>query len=186
MSHITRTSIVVVLVLGVAALLPAAAEAGLAVMPDLSGNWSLSASSQLPGENEPCVYQGTGQLQQVGSQVTGQATLMLVSGPPACPDEMMANVDGSLDGLLFGGQLDGGQLLGIMDFTGQVSQDGRMISGDNSVPDGQPFQGATGTWMSERLFATIAIPTLTGVGLALLVVLLLSGGLLILRRRTVA
>lgn len=172
-----------VLLLG-AVCIPALAQ--VPTPDDLSGQWTLSATGLLPEQNLPCVFEGSGQMTQNGSQLTGQATLLLVEGPDACPGEMMADLDGSLDGLFFGGTLDGGEMFGVLDFSGQVSQDGRMISGDYTVRDGGPFQGTDGQWSSERLLSVLAIPTLSGSALLVLALLLLGAAFFTLRRHRTA
>jgi len=184
MNATARTCFAILVLVGISALLSTTVHAGV-VPPagDLSGDWSLPTTCTLPTEEE-CVFEGGGTLIQDGDQIGGQATLMLVSGPePPCPAEMMATVMGTLNGLLFVGTLDGGQL-GMLSFSGDVSPDLQMIQGTSRVPDGEPFQGTICTWSAARQQA-VFIPTLSEAALALLAVLLLGGGLLMLRRRSV-
>lgn len=182
MKVIARNSFAILVILGVSALYPIAAYAGIAAPAgDLTGDWTLPTTCTLPSEDE-CVYEGGGSLVQDGSQVSGQVTLVLVNGDsPPCPTEMMATVMGTIQGNDFFGTLDGGQL-GMLDFSGVVSQDVEMIDGSSSVPDGEPFQGTLCTWVAQRQEA-VFIPTLNGAALALLAILLLGGGMLMLRRR---
>lgn len=178
-----RISTSALILLGIAVLAPTALHAGLAPATDVSGPWQLSSSCNLQGEEAPCVYEGSGNLVQDMGVVAGDATLMLISGPAACPAELMATVMGSVSGLTFIGTLDGGQL-GILNFDSLVTPDGNSIDGTSMAPDGEPFQGTNCTWAAaqNQLFNP-EIPTLNEVGLVLLVVLLLGGGLLVLRRR---
>jgi hypothetical protein len=186
MRNTARVCFAILTLVGISALLPTTVDAG--ILPpagDISGDWTLPTTCTLPPGDEDCVFEGSASLLQDGNQIGGQATLMLVSGPDSCPSEMMATVMGTLSGLDLFGTLDGGQLLGILNFNGGASPDLQMIQGTSMAPDGQPFAGTTCDWDAQRQEA-VFIPTLSGVGLALLVALLLGGGLLMLRRRTVA
>lgn len=174
-----------------AALLAFTALAQVPPPPDLSGRWTLNATGQLPDENLPCVFEGSGLMSQDGTQLTGQASLMLVSGPAACPAEMMADLTGSLDGSIFTGILDGGDLFGILDFTGQVDPvpavavsplSARTLAGRFTVRPGGPFGGTTGGWSAARILSVLEIPTLTGVGVAALIALLAAASFVLLRR----
>jgi hypothetical protein len=185
MRNTARVCFAILTLVGISALLPTTVDAGL--LPpagDISGDWTLPTTCTLPNE-DVCVYEGSASLLQDGNDIGGQATLMLVSGPDTCPTEMMATVMGTLSGLDLFGSLDGGQLLGILNFNGGATPDLQMIQGTSMAPDGQPFAGTTCVWAAQPQEAVL-IPTLSGVGLVLLVVLLLGGGLLMLRRRTVA
>lgn len=186
MRNTARVCFAILTLVGISALLPTTVDAGLSPpVGDISGDWTLPTTCTLPTD-EVCVFEGGGSLMLVGNEVSGQVTLMLASGnSPPCPTEMMATLMGTLSGVDFFGSLDGGQLLGTLDFSGQVSPDLQMIDGTSRAPDGQPFAGTTCVWAAQRQEA-VFIPTLSGVGLALLVALLLGGGLLMLRRRTVA
>lgn len=183
MNTTARICFAILVLAGICTLLPTAAHAGIAPPAgDLTGDWTLPTTCTLPNE-DVCVYAGGGTLNQDGSQVGGTATLRLVSGPDSCPMELMADVMGVLDGLLFIGTLDGGNL-GTLEFSAVVSQDLQMMQGDSRVPDGQPFQGTVCTWSARRLDAFV-IPTLGEGALVLLAILLLGGGLVMLRRRAV-
>lgn len=166
--------------------------------PDLAGTWEVQASGVLEEVDapalragvergvlqEPCVFEGTGDVVQDGSQVTGQVTLTLVSGPPGCPDEMMADLTGSLDGFQFGGVLDGGQLFGALDFVGTVAGDGGSIQGSYTVRPGGPFSNViNGTWSAVVQHSILAIPTLGTWGLLALAALLLLASVRLLRHR---
>lgn len=169
---------------GLCSLIPSTAHAGaLAPAGDISGDWTLPTTCTLPTD-DVCVYDGGGTLNQDGAQVGGTATLRLVNGPDACPMELMGSVMGTLEGLTFMGTIDGGNL-GTLNFSAQVSDDLQMMSGTSMIPDGQPFQGTTCTWSAQLRLGVFAIPTLGEGALALLALLLLGGGLVMLRRRAV-
>lgn len=163
-------------------LLAAAFSATQCPSPNLSGQWTLNASGLLPDGEMPCTFQGNGNMVQDGNHLFGQADLMLVSGPPACPAEMSANLDGMLDGSSFMGTLDGGAMFGVLAFSGMIGPDCRSLEGTYSVSSG-PFMGVTGTW-SSALANGFLIPVLDGVGLFLLAGLLAYAGVILLRRRT--
>ena len=179
-----RSVLLVSMVCGLAVLAPVVSYAGLAPPgADLSGRWTLTSSCSLPLEEASCVYEGSGEVMQDGNPVAGQVTLFLISGPAGCPAEMMASLTGNLSDLTLIGSLDGGMILGILNFGGQVSADGSMIDGTSAAGRGQPFEGTTCSFSAARrqLFDP-SIPTLSGVALALLAALLLVGGVLMLRR----
>lgn len=168
-----------------------------AVGQDLSGTWQLEASGVIPPEItpetgttqdrgtavDPCIFEGGGTLVQDGESITGQASLTLVSGPPDCPDEMMADVMGSLDGLLFIGMLDGGEMFGGLNFDGTISNDGNSINGTFNVKPGGPFpDGTSGVWTAARSMVVEGIPTAGTWGLSILAALLALASLVLLRR----
>ena len=153
----------------------------LAQPPNLSGRWNLSASGMLVTGGMPCTFQGHGDMMQDGNQLSGQAELMLVSGPAECPAEMSANLAGMLDGPSFVGTLDGGQMFGMLNFSGMLGQDGRSLEGNYSVTSG-PFMGTTGAWNSA-LVDGFLIPVLDVAGILLLTVLLAYTGSKLLRRK---
>lgn len=184
MKATARICFAILTLAGFCTLIPTTAHAGIAQpVGDISGDWTLPTTCTLPNQ-DVCVYDGGGTLNQDGSQVVGTATLRLVSGPDSCPMELMADVSGILDGSMLFGTLDGGQL-GMLDFSAQVSQDLQMMQGTSVVPDGEPFQGTTCTWSAQLRLGVFAIPTLGEGALALLALLLLGGGLVMLRRRAV-
>lgn len=148
---------------------------------DLTGSWQLEMSVTLEGEETPCLYQGTAAINQTGSTLTGTAEMSLQSGPASCPSEMVADLTGSADEnkqLIVVGTLSG--QLGAVDFSGSISPNPGG-SGTFSVTQG-PFTGETGTWTAEQLSSILVIPTLTGLGLTALVILLLAGGTFVLYR----
>jgi hypothetical protein len=147
---------------------------------DLNGSWAMETNAGLPEENTPCVYSGDCQMQQTGGEVTGTVDLVLVSGPEGCPAEMTATVEGSLDGEEIFGTL-------FSPVFGQASVSGAPTNswaGTFTVEQGD-FTGSSGDWLAQRL-TVLEIPTLTALGLTLLVLALLLGGAWVLRtdRRT--
>ena len=173
-----RQTFVAMIVLSIAAV---PAMAGI-VLPDLSGQWTLQATGQLPGEETPCVFQGGGSMTQTGDQVTGQATLMLVSGPAACPAEMMADLSGLVEGSAFFGTLDGGEMFGMLQFQGTIGQEETTLVGTYEVEPEGPFSGTTGTWQAMIAQSILAIPTANAATLTLLAALLAAASLLFLRQ----
>ncbi len=167
--------------------------------PNLEGTWELQASGVIPPEPvpelnadsehgiviepDPCVFEGSGNLVQDGDQLTGQATLMLVTGPAECPDEMMADVMGEVEGSSFFGMLDGGEMFGGLNFTGTISQDGQSIVGSYEVKPEGPFSNVTdGAWTAALQLSILAIPTVGAWGLGLFAAILALTSLLFLRR----
>lgn len=151
---------------------------------DLEGTWALQASGVIPPEEEPCVFEGSGDMAQSGDQLTGQATLLLVSGPAVCPAEMAADIMGEVEGSSFFGMLDGGEQFGGLNFSGAISNDGSSIEGTYSVKPEGPFSDVTdGTWSAAvQQLSVLEIPTLGAWGLAVLTALLALTSLLVLRR----
>jgi hypothetical protein len=152
-------------------VLPAAAQ-------DLSGAWDMETTALLPGAEEPCVFSGACEMQEAESELTGTVELMLISGPEGCPAEMLADLSGFVDGDEVGGVLMGGQL-GEATFAGERTAS---FTGDFTAEDG-PYAGSTGSWFAVRPpdLPVTAIPTATGLGLALLVLALLGAGLWVMR-----
>lgn len=152
--------------------------------PNLEGTWDLQVSGVIPPEVEPCVFEGSGDMVQDGDQLTGQATLLLVSGPTVCPPEMAADIMGEVEGSSFFGMLDGGEQFGGLNFTGTLSNDGSSIEGTYDVKPEGPFSDVTdGTWSAVvQQVSVLEIPTVGAWGLALLTALLALTSLLVLRR----
>lgn len=166
----------------VAFLVPALARASI------PGQWMLEMSGTLEGEEAPCVFRGTADLSPAGPDgefdFSGPGHLDLESGPESCAPSLDGvigvNVTVSAEGLQVSGQIDGGQALGLANFTGLVVGD-PTGSGTFSVISG-PFAGFNGTW-SGILAAVFAIPTLQTTGLVLMAALLAVASALALRRR---
>jgi len=171
-------------ILVLAALLaPAVAQASIL------GDWTLEMSGTLEGEEVPCVFRGTASLAAVVPQgdfaYSGPGHLDLISGPQGCAPSLdgilSVNVKPSAGGLEVSGQIDGGEALGLGDFTGLVVGD-PMASGTFSVTSG-PFAGFAGAWNGSLAGGVLAIPTLRTAGLVVLAALLAAVSLLVLRRR---
>lgn len=155
----------------------------LAQPADYSGTWAMQASALLPGENVPCMYEGTVTLMQNGDQLSGPVMLSLVSGPAACPGELMAQLTATVNGAQIEmGMLDGGAMLGTAFFSGGPGDGMDDLVGRFGVETG-PYAGTNGAWAAQRLISVLEIPTLTTVGLVALVALLLAAATVILRRR---
>lgn len=178
------SAVSIMLLIGVAVLVPAApATAQGAPVPDLAGQWLLSTDVLLEGETVPCHFEGLARIMQDGTELSGEVTLGLVTGPAACPPEMTAQLSGGLEigtEVYLFGQLGGD--LGALNFSGQISPNPGG-GGDFNVTQGM-YMGLTGTWAAELLESVLQIPTLTAVGLTLLTLLLLGAGALLLRHAT--
>ncbi len=152
-------------------------------VPDLTGTWELSSQVQLSDVAGPCVFAGQATITQDGTEIFGTANQALVSGPAACPAEMMANLSGYFDvgrqQVVLTGSLSGD--LGATSFSGQISRD-QGGGGSFAVTQG-PFAGVSGSWAARLRQQLEAIPALTPVGLTVLVLLVLGIGALLLRRR---
>lgn len=185
------------------------------VLPDLSGEWTLQTTASFPlqpqGAVAPggdsltvnCSFEGSATITQDVGSITGPVSLQLTSGAPECPKDMQANLSGDLQGTALGGMLDGGDMFGVADFTGNVDGNNMIMTGELkfsrtpagpapaqgaaggfNVQPGGPFGGGMGNWMAERLVMErpSEIPTLSGVGLAFLAAVLLLSSLLVMRR----
>jgi hypothetical protein len=168
----------------VAVLVPAAAHASVL------GQWTLQMNATLEGEEAPCAFQGTASLTATPPDsefgFTGPGHLNLVSGPQSCPSSLdgtvSVNVDGTPNGLVVNGQIDGGEALGLASFTGLVVGD-PMATGTFAITGG-PFSGLEGSWSGTLAAAVVLIPTLRTAGLVLLAALLALASVLTLRRRS--
>jgi hypothetical protein len=186
-----RSNSLVLATLGLIALLvPAAvASAGDPPLADLTGTWDVESQSfleQAPEGNGVCDFVGNAQVvQQPAGDFSGNSTLNLVSGPAGCPATLSADLSGAVSGLNISmAMLMGGQL-GTAFFSGQIAEDGRTVSGDHVVESG-PFAGVGGTFNAVLGQSVLEIPTLTGIGLALLALLLLALGVRYLGRMRTA
>lgn len=168
--------------------LPAVAPAGETI--DLSGQWEITAEvfpvQQQPqeGGQTPCSFAGTADITQDGSEFGGTAELELLDGPAECPLEMDADVSGAIDegGNVEAAMLDG--QLGTAFFSGTFGIVDEIEGGGTVDTETGPFGGSSGTWSAALGAPPVqAIPTLTGLGLIGLVVLLAVSALLVVRRR---
>jgi hypothetical protein len=163
--------------------------------PDLSGTWDLQSTFFLPtglGGMGTCTFQGSADVGQNGTTLSGDATQSLVDGGTACPAEM----DGTLTGEVSGNQVSMGMVmggdLGESDFIGTLAANlalqggGNTVSGTTTVTSG-PFAGATGTFDAvQGTVPVVEVPASSTVGLVVLVAILLVVGGLLLRRRSPA
>lgn len=163
---------------------PLAAQGGL----DLPGRWQLTVSITLGQEAVTlCEYQGIADVTQDGNSFSGNGSLNLVEGGPDCPQEMMAEITGQISAEVPGqisGQLSSPDF-GLADFTGSIAKASGTLAG-TAVMTSTPMpllQGAVGNWIGVGLRQTVEIPTLSALGLTLLVLLLLAAGALALRKR---
>ncbi|MFP3941378.1 MAG: hypothetical protein ACLF0P_13855 [Thermoanaerobaculia bacterium] len=167
-------------VLAAALATPAAAQI------DLTGTWNLEMTTTLPGEETPCLYQGTVQATQATDDSwNGPVELSLVSGPQACPAEMLGDGTGFVeqgeDEAFITGTIDGGEEFGLATFDGTILPNPGG-GGDFSVDEGE-FADEEGTWSMELLQSVLEIPAATPVGLAVLTFLLLGAGGWVLSRQ---
>ncbi len=72
--------------------------AGAAAVEVVNGSWTLQANALLPEQEIPCSFEGSAQVVQDGNEFNGTAALTLSGGPDACPAEMMASINGVIDG----------------------------------------------------------------------------------------
>jgi hypothetical protein len=176
---VIRPSRPILAFLAAAALLSTAAPAAAQDPPaDLSGSWGMDTTATMPDDLSQCVFEGSCEMDQDGSSLTGRVFLHLVSGPAECPPLMGADLEGSVQGdeVVMGAVMDGG--FGQASFTGARTNS---FAGDFVVTEG-PFTGTTGTWAAERLELS-EIPTLDVAGLAVLALVLVATGAFFLRRR---
>lgn len=179
-----RLRVAALLLITLPALLAATPAAAQAPPPEYSGTWSLSTTAELPDDGGTCIFEGTAQVTQDGTDLGGTANLSLINGPPDCPPAMMADLDGEVgdDGCIELGLLLGGNF-GEASFTGCPGEAVDTLVGSFQVTSG-PFEGGGGTWTAVMGASVLAIPTLSALGLAALVVLLMLSGAWIARRRT--
>lgn len=151
--------------------------------PDYSGRWEMNTTADLPNDGGTCVFEGTANVMQNGTDLTGTVMLTLVDGPPACPMEMMADLTGQVG---TSGCVELGVLLGQLgeaSFLGCPGDVMDSLLGSFEVTEGG-FMGAMGGWAAVLAPQSIfEIPALSWFGLAALAVLLLVTGGLLLRRR---
>ena len=170
---------------------PAVAMAGTDI--DVAGIWDLQAETPVPnqgaqgeGEVPPiCLFEGTAQVSQDGTSLTGNAALALADGPVECPMELSASFTGNVSGSSIQmGMLMGGNL-GTASFTGGQGDFPDTLQGSMNVDSG-PFNGITGFWTGARRQSVLDIPTLGGAGLVLLILALLAAATFVLRRHRIA
>lgn len=180
----TRRNLIFLSAVALLATAPAASGQG-EPNPDISGTWNLQTTVLLEGEEQPCVYVGTVEASQVDSVWQGPAELGLVTGPAACPAEMIGDLTGELSTeggvTTITGFIDGGDPTGNANFSGTLTPNPGG-SGTFAVDQG-PFEGEEGDWLAQLQQSLLEIPGLTPAGLTLLTLLLLAGGAWLLSRQ---
>jgi hypothetical protein len=149
---------------------------------DVTGTWDLTVlQAESSGSPFVCQWIGLMTLTETGSMgggmdFMGSMTLHRVLGSSACPQMLDGTLDGMIDGTAINFGLVAGQF-GQMTFNGIVTEDGQSASGTWS-------NTASGTWSAQRHQAAPA-PALGAGALATLFGLLMAGGVLRLRHRSV-
>lgn len=159
---------------------------------NLQGSWDLTVAFSLLERAEgeevapDCEYRGTATTTQDGMSFSGTASLDLVEGIAECPGNMTAQLTGQAS-LNAPGQISG-QLtspdFGVSTFTGALVKAPGSFAGTNAVtssPNGA-LVGAVGNWIAIGRLQSVEIPTLGGLGLVLLALLMLAAGFFYLRR----
>jgi hypothetical protein len=172
-------------------LLPAPAAQAQNV--DVTGSWSIQMQTvpraKAAAVVNGCVFAGTANVIQTGSQFSGDAAVNLSSGGMTCPPFMSASLSGNVTGSTVSmGMAMGGGTFGTANFTGTVSTApargaGTNISGTFTATGG-PFSGTSGNWSATQQAPIAAVPALGGKGLAALALLLLAAALWFLLRRS--
>jgi len=192
-----KSAIIAGIMLSVA-LVPRVASSQTPV-PNVVGNWNLTTMMTLDGQEAACVFQGIVTLAQDGAAVTAPAALGLLSGPDACPGELLGDLSGAVafgegETILIVGTISGTDPGGAASFSGTIEPEapGMSIAGFGGAPQAPPagggsmsvtqgpFAGLTGTW---NAVPTAAVPTFAPLALVLLVGLLLAIGAYALRRQ---
>lgn len=168
-----------------------------------AGNWSIHMSVNTEAA-APCVFEGTAQINQKGSVLTGEVDVKRVSGPiESCPAAMNATLTGTAEGSSVEGTLDGGQAFGSASFIGTLSETAQgaslQIKADNVEVAGSansssvlgssmalqgPYSGLSLSFMATQV-QMVDIPTFSEFGIVALTALLLSATLLLLRRSVI-
>lgn len=159
------------MVLGVGLLLAIPAVAAV-MNANVNGDFTLTVVDPTHG----CTWVGPLTVAQSGSTFTGFGTLRLVPGSSdPCPSSMIGTVSGTIVG--FAIKFGLAVAAETANFDGTVSNDESTASGTWMIPG--MFDG---TWHAERVVGVRA-PAMSASGLATLLVLLLAGGVYVLRRR---
>lgn len=159
------------MVLGMGLLLAIPAVAAV-INVNVTGDFTLTVVDPTHG----CEWVGPLSVVQSGSTFTGSATLKLLPGSSdPCPSSLIGAVSGTIVGFV----IQFGLAVGTetANFDGIVGNDQSTASGTWTIPG--MFDG---TWHAERLMGVRA-PALSASGIAGLFVLLLAGGLYVLRSR---
>ncbi len=158
-------------VLAVGLLLAVPAVAAV-ITVNITGDWTLTVVDPTHG----CTWVGPLTVVQTGNTFTGSATLKIQPGSnDPCPSSFVGTVSGTLVGLM----IKFGVAMGVetATFDGTIAVDQLSASGTWTTSD--TFEG---TWLAQRVVGVRA-PALSAAGLTALLVLLLAGGVYVLRRR---
>ena len=187
-------------------LLLVPAQALFAQNLDVTGSWAIqfqTVSSDAHGGSvvSGCGFQGTANVAQTGSQLSGDVSVNQTAGPGGCPSSMSATPSGSVTGnQITMGMMMGGGTLGQATFTGTITpaaavnpgsaatpaapvNPGSTVTGTFTVTSG-PFSGTGGTWSATKSAAVAAVPALGPQGLTVLAMLILASALWLLWRRS--
>lgn len=150
---------------------------------DVTGTWDLTVLlPESTGGPLLCQWVGLMTLTQTGTMgggmdFMGSMTLHRVLGSSPCPQMLDGTLDGMIEGTAINFGLASGQL-GQMTFDGIVTDDGQSANGTWSNEE-------SGTWSAQRHRQAAPAPALGAGALATLFGLLMAGGVLRLRRRSV-
>jgi hypothetical protein len=156
-------------------------------VPDVTGTWDLTVTAGNPGADSTgsslmCRWVGLMMLTQtsmMGRDFMGSMTLHRVFGSSQCPEMLDGTLEGTIGGTGSGFTIDFGLAsgeFGQVTFTGILMVDGQSANGTWSNTE-------SGTWSAQR--HSQAAPALGAGALATLFGLLLAGGVLRLRHRSV-
>lgn len=165
-------------------------QAARAQNVDLTGSWTVNFSAVPVVRSggpvaQSCNFQGTANVNQNGGQLNGALDVGLTSGPVSCPPVMSATLTGNVTGnQVTMGAMMGGGTLGQATFTGvaAIRKAGPSTVNGSFATTSGPFTGTNGTFSAAKA-AVVAVPALSGSGLALLALLLLGAATLLLMRK---
>lgn len=166
---------------------PSGAKAIIEV-PDVTGTWDLTVTADhLPGgegSSPVCRWVGLMTLTQtgmMGRDFMGSATLHRVLGGSQCPEMLDGTLDGMIGGTGSGFTIEFGLASGQL---GQMTFDGILMD-DRQSANGTWSNEESGTWSAQRHGQAAPAPALGAGALATLFGLLMAGGVLRLRHRSV-
>jgi len=140
---------------------------------NISGDWKLTVLEPTLG----CTWVGPAGLVQSGDTFTGSTSLVLRPGSgDQCPTSLVGTVSGTLVGLMI--EFGVAMTTETASFEGIVADDQLSASGTWKLAE----PSLEGTWSAERVVGVHA-PALNAAGLAAVFLLLLAGGVYVLRRR---
>jgi len=140
---------------------------------NINGDWTLTVVEPTLG----CTWVGPLTVVQTGNTFTGAATLNLV---PGSSDPCLSSISGTVSGTIAGFMIQFGFATGgpgTANFNGVIASDQLSAEGTWTIPG--VFNG---TWHAEKVVGVRA-PALSAAGLAALLIMLLAGGVYVLRRR---